>query len=196
MIRLMVVDDHVEARKQIVNDLTSGDLITVIAESGTSDEAWQMAQQLLPDIILLDLHLPGFLTTDALLQRLVRLTNVKVVAFASKAQAADVQDLLDAGAAGYVLKKDQSALIRMAILMVSRGSTGVISPSLPRYLTRLNPDERTILRHLTARGKLAKAAERLGIPEEELTKVAQHLAEKLELSSIDSLIKWAKKHGF
>src|SRR6185295_19248686 len=103
MIRLMVVDDHVEARKQIVNDLTSGDLITVIAESGTSDEAWQMAQQLLPDIILLDLHLPGFLTTDALLQRLVRLTNVKVVAFASKAQAADVQDHLDAGAAGYVL---------------------------------------------------------------------------------------------
>jgi DNA-binding NarL/FixJ family response regulator len=196
MIRLMVVDDHVEARKQIINDLTSGDLITVIAEAGTSDEAWQMAQQLLPDIILLDLHLPGFLTTEDLLARLNRLTNVKVVAFASKAQAADVQDLLDAGASGYVLKKDQSALIRMAILMVSRGSQGVISPSLPRHLTRLSPDERTILRHLTKRGKLKSAAERIGIPEEELTKVAEHLAEKLEIGSIDSLIKWAKKHGF
>ncbi|MBX9692410.1 MAG: hypothetical protein K2Z81_08505, partial [Cyanobacteria bacterium] len=72
----------------------------------------------------------------------------------------------------------------------------VISPSLPRHLTRLTPDERTILRHLTKRGKLPKAAERIGISEAELEKVALHLAEKLELDTVDKLIKWAKKHGF
>ena len=196
MIRLMVVDDHVPTREKIVKELTTGDLIDVIAESGTSDQAWQMAKELLPDIVLLDLHLPGFLTTDDLLQRLNTLTNVKVVLFASKAKAADVQDWLDAGAEGYVLKKDQSALIRMTILMVSRGSTGVISPSLPRHLTRLTPDERMILRHLTKRGKLPKAAERIGVSEESLTDTANHLAEKLELDSIEKLITWAKKHGF
>ncbi len=88
MIRLMVVDDHIPTRQQIVHDLTSGDLIEIIAEAGTADEAWQMAKQLLPDIILLDLHLPGFLTTDDLLQRLTTLPNVKVVIFASQAKAA------------------------------------------------------------------------------------------------------------
>lgn len=196
MIRLMVVDDHLPTREKIIKELTSGDLIDVIAEAGTSDEAWQSAKAILPDIVLLDLHLPGFLTTEALLERLNTLTNVKVVLFASKAKAADVQDWLDAGAEAYVLKTDQSALIRMAILMVSRGSQGVISPSLPRHLTRLTPDERMILRHLTKRGKLPKAAERIGVSEETLTNTAKHLAEKLELESIEHLIKWAKKHGF
>lgn len=192
----MVVDDHVPTREKIIKELTSGDLIDVISEAGTSDEAWQSAKELLPDIVLLDLHLPGFLTTEALLDRLNTLPNVKVVLFASKAKAADVQDWLDVGAQGYVLKTDQSALIRMAILMVSRGSNGVISPSLPRLLTRLTPDERMILRHLTKRGKLPKAAERIGVSEESLTNTANHLAEKLELDSIEKLIKWAKKHGF
>ena len=196
MIRLMVVEDHLQTRQQVVRELTTGDLIDVIAEAGTSDEAWHLAQQILPDIVLLDLHLPGLLTTEDLLQKLSGLPNVKVVVFASQAKAADVQDLLDAGASGYVLKTDASALIRMALLMVSRGSQGVISPSLPRHLTRLTPDERMILRHLTKRGKLPKAAERIGVSEEALTRTAERLAEKLELGNIEKLIKWAKKHGF
>lgn len=209
MIRLMVVDDHIPTRESIIKDLASGDLIEVIAEAGTSDEAWRVAQQILPDLILLDLHLPGLTRTEDLVRKLAGLTNVKVVIFASKAPASEVLDLLDLGAAGYVLKTDQSALIRMALLMVSRGSTGVISPSLPRHLTRLSPDERLILRHLTLRGKLPKAAERMGIPQAELEETAMHLAEKLELvkesdkppdeaqfDTIEKLIKWAKKHGF
>jgi len=210
MIRLMVVDDHIPTREQIIKELGSGDLIEVIAEAGTSDEAWRVGQQILPDLVLLDLHLPGLTTTEDLLRKLSGLPNVKVVIFASKAPASDVLDLLDIGAAGYVLKTDASALIRMALLMVSRGSTGVISPSLPRHLTRLSPDERLILRHLTQRGKLPKAAERMGIPQAELEATAMHLAEKLELVkedpdepeesnraiSVEKLIKWAKKHGF
>ncbi|MBZ0187316.1 MAG: response regulator transcription factor [Candidatus Obscuribacterales bacterium] len=196
MIRLMVVDDHSPTREKVIKELTSGDLIDVIAEAATSDEAWQTAKELLPDIVLLDLHLPGFLTTEDLLQRLNTLPNVKVVIFASKAKASEVQDWLESGAHGYVLKQDQSALVRMSILMVSRGSQGVISPSLPRHLTRLTPDERSILRHLTKRGKLPKAAQRIGISEESLTSTAEHLAAKLEIDSIEKLIKWAKKHGF
>ncbi len=196
MIRLMVVDDNIPTRQQIIKELGAGDLIEVMAEAGTSDEAWRMAQQLLPDLILLDLHLPGLTTTEDLLRKLSGLPNVKVVIFASEAPASDVLDLLDGGAAGYVLKSDQAALIRMALLMVSRGSTNVISPSLPRHLTRLSTDERLILRHLTQRGKLPKAAERMGIPQSELEATALHLAEKLELDSVDKLIKWAKKHGF
>ena len=103
MIRLMVVDDHIPTREQIVKELGSGDLIEVIAEAGTSDEAWRVAQQILPDLVLLDLHLPGLTTTEDLLRKLSGLPNVKVVIFASKAPASDVLDLLDGGASDYVL---------------------------------------------------------------------------------------------
>jgi hypothetical protein len=49
---------------------------------------------------------------------------------------------------------------------------------------------------MTMRGKLLKAAERMGISEQELTDLVDHLVEKLELESSDKLLRWAKKHGF
>lgn len=196
MIRLLVVDDHVQTREQAVTDLSSGGLINVVGQAGTSDEAYKLCAQLLPDIVLLDLHLPGLIGTFDLIKKLTSLKMVRVVIFASQSKASEVQDLLDAGAAAYVLKTDPPALLRMTIVMVHKGSRGVVSPALPRHLTRLSPQERSLLRQLTMRGKLAKAQERLGITETELQDLISHLTEKLELESSEELVKWAKKHGF
>ncbi|MBS1991637.1 MAG: response regulator transcription factor [Cyanobacteria bacterium SZAS LIN-2] len=192
----MVVDDHVATRQEIVKQLTQGGLLKIVAEAETSHEAWQVASQILPDIVLLDLHLPGLYNTFDLLKRFSNLKRSKVVIFASQGKASEVQDLLDAGASGYVLKDDPPALLKMALLMVSKGSKWVISPSLPRHLTRLTAQERTILRYLTMRGKLSTAAERMGISQTELDNTVNHLVEKLELDDSDKLLRWAKKHGF
>jgi DNA-binding NarL/FixJ family response regulator len=196
MIRLLIVDDHIPTREQAVNDLLAGGVINVVGQAGTSDEAYKMGSQLLPDIVLLDLHLPGLLQTFDLIKKLTALKNVRVVIFASMSKASEVQDLLDAGASAYVLKTDAPALLRMAIVMVHKGSRGVVSPALPRHLTRLSPQERAVLRQFTMRGKLAKAPERLGISQEELNDLVVHLTEKLELETPEQLMKWAKKHGF
>ena len=196
MIRLMVIDDHAPSREQAIRDLTTPGVIEVIAQAETTDEAWKTAQKLLPDMILLDLHMPGLMSTNDLLKRLVGLPRAKVVVFASAGKASEVQDLLDAGASAYVMKSDPPALIRMAMMMVSKGSRGVVSPSLPRHLTKLLPNERSILRQLTKKGKLPQIAERTGISENALNEMLLHLVEKLELGSTAALIKWAKKHGF
>jgi DNA-binding NarL/FixJ family response regulator len=84
----------------------------------------------------------------------------------------------------------------MAILMVFRGSRTIVSPSLPRHLTELTSQERQILREITQRGKLPRAAERLGISEAELMEIIIPLTEKLELQNPEGLVRWAKKHGF
>jgi two-component system nitrate/nitrite response regulator NarL len=194
--RLLVVDDHIPTRQEIVRELSTGGVIDVVGEAETSDQALKVARELLPDVILLDLHLPGLIGTMDLIKRLTALRNVRVVMFASQGKASDVQDLLDAGAVGYILKTDPPALIRMALLMVIRGSKGVVSPSLPRHITRLSPDERSVLRSITMRGKLPKAAERLGMAESDLMEIVEKLLAKLELTTPEQLIKWAKKHGF
>jgi DNA-binding NarL/FixJ family response regulator len=147
-------------------------------------------------MVLLDLHMPGLMQTTNLITKLVGLKNVHVIIYASQAKAAEVQDLFDLGASAYVVKTDPWPLIKMSILMVSRGSSGIISPALPKNLTRMTPQERNILRQVTKRGGLAKAAERMGITEYDLHKLLEHIVEKLELSDVDKLVKWAKKHGF
>lgn len=196
MIRLLVVDDHPPSREKAVADLSSGDLIEIIGEAETSDEAFKLAQKLLPDVVLLDLHLPGLLSTPDLLRKLVGLKNVRVVIFASQSKASEVQDYLDAGASAYVLKEDPPALLRMSILMVQRGSQGIVSPALPKNLLRLSLQERNILREIGKRGGLVKAAERMGLSQYDLDQILFHIAGKLEIENNEKLVKWAKKHGF
>ncbi|MBX9686763.1 MAG: response regulator [Candidatus Obscuribacterales bacterium] len=196
MIRLLVVDDHPPSREKAIADLSAGDLIEIIAEAETSDEAYKQAKTLLPDVVLLDLHLPGLMTTPDLLKKLVGLKNVRVVIFASQSKASEVQDFLDMGAAAYVLKDDPPALLRMSILMVYRGSQGIVSPSLPPNLLRLSSQERNILREIGRRGGIPKAAERMGLTEYDLDQILYHIAAKLEIESNEKLAKWAKKHGF
>jgi DNA-binding NarL/FixJ family response regulator len=196
MIRLLVVDDHIPTREAALQELAVPDVTQIVGEAETSDEALKMSVQLLPDIVLLDLHLPGLINTNDLIKRLLQLKNVHVIIYASQSKAAEVQDLFDLGASAYVLKTDPWALIRMTVVMVSKGSDQVISPALPRNLTKLTGPERNILREITKRGGLPKAAERMGISEFDLERMLEHLAEKLELDNTDKLAKWAKKHGF
>lgn len=196
MIRLVAVDDHIPTLEQVVKELASGGLIEVVAEAQTSDQALKICRELLPDIVLLDLHLPGLIGTFDLIKKLTALRNCKVVIFASAGKVSEVQDLLDAGADAYILKTDPAALLRMAIVMVMKGSRGIVSPALPRHVTRLSPDERHVLRQLTGKGKLPKAAERLGMSEAELMVIVNELCEKLELDAPEKLVRWARKHGF
>jgi DNA-binding NarL/FixJ family response regulator len=196
MIRLLVVDDHQQTRSTIISQLTKDGLINVVGESETSDQALKMGEQLLPDIVLLDLHLPGLIASIDLVKRLTALRNVKVIAFASETKAADVQDVLAAGAAGYVLKDDPPALLRMSLLMVSRGSKNILSPSLPRNVARLSGSERSLLKEVTKRGGLPKAATRLEMTEEQLHNTLLELAQKLDLADVEALARWAKKNGF
>jgi DNA-binding NarL/FixJ family response regulator len=196
MIRIVVVDDHSPTRLATISQLQSGDLIEVVGEAETSDQALKLSEKLLPDIVLLDLHLPGLFSSLDLIKRLTALRNVKVIAFASQVVGAEVSDLLDAGASAYILKGDPSALIRMTILMVSRGSRNITSSAVPREISKLTAPERVLLREITKKGKVQKAAERLGVSEPSLLETVHQLSQKLEIDDAEKLIKWAKKQGF
>lgn len=196
MIRILVVDDHTPTREAAVKELQTDGIMQVVGEAETSDEAYKLAAQLLPDMVLLDLHLPGLLSTPDLIRKLLSLKNAHVIIYASQSKASEVQDFFDMGASAYVLKTDPWPLIRMSIVMVAKGAPPVVSPALPRNLTRLTSQERAMLKQVTKRGGLPKAAERMGITEYDLTKILELLAEKLELENWDKLVKWAKKHGF
>jgi DNA-binding NarL/FixJ family response regulator len=196
MIRLVIVEDHAPARQKVLQELSGTDFIEVVAEAETSDEALRLAQKLLPDVVLLDLHLPGLLAQPVLLKKLSALKNVRVVIFADAGRAAQVQELLDAGARAYVLKQDPGELLRMSILMVYRGSRRIVSPGLPKNLLRLTGQERQVLSEIGKRGGIVRAAQRMGLSEADLNQVISEIAAKLEIESNEKLARWAKKNGF
>jgi DNA-binding NarL/FixJ family response regulator len=196
MIRVLVVDDHEPCRRKACLDLAAGNLIEILATAASSDQAYSLACKLLPDVVLLDLHLPGLLSTDVLLKKLLSLRNLHVVIFADRMNASQVQDYFDAGASAYVLKDDRSELLRMSVLMVYRGSKKVLSAALPANLLKLSPADRQLLSQTVRAGGMAGAARQIGLSRSELRNALEAIARILEIDSVEKLCRWAKNHWF
>lgn len=195
-LRILISDDNPVARDIASQNLTVPNLCKVIAYSETTDETLVIAKKLLPDIVLLDTHMPGLLDSIELVKRLSSLSRVKVIVCSGVNKLASIKAFIDAGASAYLLKTDPVPLIRMSILLVSRGNKLILSPTLPKDILKLTDDDYAILKHITRRGKLSKTAERIGITEGELGNILNQIAAKLELADGSQVIKWAKKNGF
>lgn len=102
-IRVMVVDDHPLVRSAVAKAI-AGDGMVVVAEASTAEEALVLAPQLAPDILLLDIALPGMSGVELLRELAPRLPGSKIVMLTMSASDRDVLDAMRIGAAGYLTK--------------------------------------------------------------------------------------------
>jgi len=111
-IRVMVVDDHPLVRAAIARAI-SGDGMVVVAEASTAEEALTLAPQVAPDILLLDIALPGMSGVELVRELAPRLPATRIVMLTVSSADRDVMDAMRYGASGY-LTKDLSpeALVR------------------------------------------------------------------------------------
>jgi DNA-binding NarL/FixJ family response regulator len=147
-LRILLVDDHALVRSAVRQALTADDL-KVVGEAATADEALLLAPQLRPDLILLDIDLPG---TDGL--RLVRelaprLPETRIVMLTVSTSRRDLLDAVQNGAAGYLTKDLSADALRRAVRGIRRGDL-----PMSRQMAA------TVVRHLArSRGVAASAGE-------------------------------------
>lgn len=194
-IRVLVADDY-PGQNLATRDLSIPEMCKIIIRTETTDDTLKEAEKLLPDIVLLDSHMPGLLSGTELTRKLSQLRRVKVVVLSESRKLSLIKDFFDAGARAYMLKTDPPALVRMTIFLVSRGGKDILSPDLPRSVLKLDDQDCALLRHVARRGRLAKTAQRLGFTEAELHDKLIEIAGKLELADSLQVIKWAKKNGY
>ena len=165
-LRVMLVDDHALVRSAIRQALTAPD-VQVIGEASTGEEALQLAPELRPDILLLDIDLPGISGLRLLRELAPRLPDTKIVMLTISTTQRDVLEAVRLGAAGYLTKDlDPAALLRairgaadgdLAMPrrlaartmrdLVSAGRTRAAAPA-GNGLEQLSPREEEILRLL------------------------------------------------
>jgi DNA-binding NarL/FixJ family response regulator len=123
MIKLLLVDDHGIVREGLRALLDDGEEFVIVGEAGNGDEACEAVRRLQPDIVLMDLKMPGMAASDAI--RVIRATtpNVKVIALTSYAEDGQVREIMAAGAAGYILKDVTRADFVTALRTVANGQT-------------------------------------------------------------------------
>lgn len=123
MIRVMLVDDHVLLRQGTTALLAEAEDIQIVAETGNGDEALALAQQLTPDVVLLDIRIQGMSGVDV--ARIIRqdLPNIKILMLSAYHYEQYVRTLFAIGVHGYMLKNASGPELIAAVRAVYRGET-------------------------------------------------------------------------
>ena len=202
---VVIVDDHELFRAGVRSELE--DLVDVRAAAGTVEEAVRAIQEEKPDVVLLDVHMPGGGGVEVIRRVAERRAAQRFLALSVSDAAEDVIAIIRAGARGYVTKSISGPELADAIERVRDGDA-VFSPRLAGFvldafhgeltegevdpeLDQLTPREREVLR-LIARGYLYKEiAARLNISPKTVEAHVGAVLRKLQLSSRHELSRWA-----
>ncbi|HEY4096014.1 MAG TPA: response regulator transcription factor [Baekduia sp.] len=204
---VVLVDDHALFRAGVRAELEG--LVAILGEAGDVDAAVAEIVAREPDVVLLDVHLPGGGGVEILRRLAIEAPTAKCLALSVSDDPEDVIAVIRAGARGYVTKTISSTDLADAIRRVHDGDA-VFSPRLAGFvldafsrgeappadvadpeLDQLTPREREVLRHI-ARGYLYKEiAQRLGISVKTVEAHVSAVLRKLQLSSRHELSRWA-----
>src|ERR671910_929621 len=205
VIKVVLVDDHAMFRTGVRAEL--GSSVDIVGEAADAKEAVQTVLETRPDVVLLDVHLPGGGGAEVLRQVLPAAPEVKFLALSVSDAAEDVIGTIRAGARGYVTKTITGPELVGAIERVATGDA-VFSPRLAGFvldafagsievaqidedLDRLTEREREVMR-LIARGYAYKeVASELFISVKTVETHVSSVLRKLQLSSRHELTKWA-----
>jgi DNA-binding NarL/FixJ family response regulator len=135
MITIVLVDDHPVVREGLRGMLEAEPDLSVVGEAGTGAEALAVARRHRPDVILMDLRMPGTDGVWATSRILAESDHSKVVVLTTYETDADILRAVEAGAAGYLLKDASRAELAGAIRAAARGET-VLAPSVAGRLVK------------------------------------------------------------
>jgi DNA-binding NarL/FixJ family response regulator len=133
VIRVLVADDHPIVRSGIVALLESADDLEVVGTASTGLEAVELALQLAPDIVLMDLRMPGIEGDEATARILAERSDIRVLVLTTYETDASILTAIEAGASGYLLKAAPQEEILAGIRSVARGEVA-LAPAIAAML--------------------------------------------------------------
>jgi DNA-binding NarL/FixJ family response regulator len=208
-IRVLIADDHAVLREGLKALLSLADDIEVVGEAADGEQAIEQVRALRPDLVLMDVSMPGLGGLEATLAIRRENADVKILVLTQYDDAEYVRRFLQAGVSGYLLKKSAGADLAGHIRAAARGGL-VLDPEVAKEALRapaaaggatarpydsLTDREKQVLK-LVAEGKSNKdVAAILGISVKTAMSHREHLMEKLELHSRTELIHFAIREG-
>jgi two-component system response regulator NreC len=210
MIKIVVAEDHHLVREGILSLLEKAGDIEIVAEAQNGEEAVQLVQQHLPDVLLTDIGMPRLNGIQAAEKIRDLGLETRVVILSMHSNKSLIRQCMRSGAKGYVLKSGIKDELLMAIRAAARNGT-YLSPEISELLMsdfsdnptaevqdgfeQLNTREREILK-LLAEGHTNKSiADTMHLSIKTIEKDRSSLVDKLEARDLASLIRLAMRHG-
>lgn len=210
IMKVLIADDHGIVRQGLASLINKQPDIEVVGEAKDGQEALDLARELSPDIIIMDVSMPNLNGADATRLILSDNPDIRVIALSMHTEKRIVRDVLQAGANAYVLKSYMFDELTKALEAVADGNfylspriTGVILEdyvSEDRGEKKSEPDELSVrerqVLQLTAEGKTVKQiARQLHVSPKTADAARRKLMNKLDIASIAELTKFAIREG-
>jgi len=204
--KVLLVDDHAVVREGYLRLLEDEPSISVVGEASNAVEACERARALAPDVVVMDIALPGTSGIEATRRMLKDQPHLRVLMFSMYDDAIYARRALEAGALGYLSKASAPEALIRAIYAVARGerylsedvATHIArSPDRPgrAQLEALSPREFEVLR-LLVRGETVRAiGEKLGLSEKTVANHQSAIREKLGARNSAQLARLAAEIG-
>jgi DNA-binding NarL/FixJ family response regulator len=185
-ISVLIVDDHEVVREGLRLSLLRSPQIRVVGEAPDGETAIALAERRRPDVIIMDLRMPGMDGIEATEEILKRSVDTAVIVFTAYSERALLSRSLESGAKGYILKEAPHETLLRAIEKVAGGETFVDPALMPNLIQgrdggdALTQREREILQLLADGMSNADVAQRLFISQETVKSHVRHILVKLE----------------
>lgn len=208
-IRVLLVDDHEIVRLGLMTLINDQDEMEVVGEAGNAADAIKMVEKLHPQVVLMDIRLPGESGIEATREITTRFPETYVVMLTSYADEGLVVQAIRAGAVGYVLKQVGNDELLRAITVAAQGEAVLDPSTTTRLLSRVREAERKAdedaFRNLSdremdvlaevAQGKTnAEIADKLFLSEKTVRNYITSILAKLNLSNRVELATFAVQH--
>ena len=194
-IRVLVVDDHFVVCAGVASFIDGQSDMTLVGEAGTCDDAVAAAEQLVPDVILMDIRLEGCSGIDACRRIKDSQPKIRVVMFTTYADLDLLRAAIEAGASGYVIKRMALQSLADTIRRVMAGEelviddraqaaleTGGAEAQLAERLQRLSPQERRVLSLIADGLTNRQIADELNLAEKTVKNYVSALLHKLDMT--------------
>jgi two-component system response regulator NreC len=201
-VRVLLVDDHTVVRRGLRRILEAVPDIEVVGEVGDGMLAVQAANSLQPDVVLMDVSLPGINGIQATRRIVGEWPGVNVLMLSMHAEEQYIEQSMAAGAKGYLVKDADDDAVVGAVMAVADGDTylphlqtsgrthpGNICPDV------LSPRERQVLTLICGGHTNREMAAELKLSPNTIETHRKHLIEKLDLHSTAELVRYAIRHG-
>lgn len=208
-LRVMIVEDHALVRAGMRALLQKINGIEVVADVGDGWEAVKAVQTDTPDLVLMDIAMPGLNGLDATARIVRESSNTRVILLSMYANEEYLRQALQVGASGYLLKGADLAELELAIRTVERGET-YLTPAVAKYaveayrnksgepsspLARLSGRQREILQLIAEGSTTKEIAQRLNLSVKTVETHRAQLMERLEIHDVPGLVRLAIRVG-
>ena len=185
-ITCLIVDDHEVVREGLRLSLSRAPHIRVVGEAGDGRAAIELAERRKPNVVIMDVRMPGLDGLDATKELMEKEPNSAVLIFTAYSERSLLARGLESGAKGYILKEAPHETLVRAIEKVAGGDSFIDPALMPAFLSgkdreeMLTAREREILQLLADGMSNADAAQRLFISQETVKSHVRHILAKLE----------------